>query len=100
MDDTLKKLEEIAEKLDDFSTRMNDEARVMEEELANRKRLGLKGDAAIKHYNEWIDRHGMGQKPKIQDFLSNSQRCVGCLIGKNTNFTMENKLWQHLIRQS
>ena len=35
MDDTLKKLEEIAEKIDDFSTRMNDEARVMEEELSS-----------------------------------------------------------------
>ena len=24
-----------------------------------RKRQGLTGDAAVKHYNEWMDRHGM-----------------------------------------
>ena len=29
------------------------------EELADRKRQGLTGDAAVKHYNDWMDRHGM-----------------------------------------
>ena len=55
----LKELEDIAEKLDTINTQMNDEERVWAEELADRKRQGLTGDAAVKHYNEWMDRHGM-----------------------------------------
>ena len=34
------------------------------EELADRKRQGLTGDAAIKHYNDWMDFHGMRRKEK------------------------------------
>ena len=60
MKDTLKKLEDITESLENINTQMNDEAKVMEAELADRKRLGLEGDAAIVHYNEWMDKHGMG----------------------------------------
>ena len=55
----MKKLEDIAEKLDTINTQINDEERVWAEELAARKRKGLTGDAAIKHYNEWMERHGM-----------------------------------------
>ena len=55
----MKKLEDIAEKLDTINTQIYDEERVWAEELAARKRKGLTGDAAIKHYNEWMDRHGM-----------------------------------------
>ena len=53
MKDVLKELEDIAEKLDTINTQMNDEERVWAEELADRKRQGLTGDAAVKHYNEW-----------------------------------------------
>lgn len=60
MKDTLKKLEDIADKLDAINTQMNEEERVWAEELADRKRLGLEGSAAIAHYNEWMDKHGMG----------------------------------------
>ncbi len=59
MKDALKKLEDIAEKLDAINDQMNDEERVWAEELAERKRLGLEGNAAIAHYNEWMDKHGM-----------------------------------------
>ena len=59
MKDILKELEDIAAKLDTIKTQMNDEERVWAEELADRKRQGLTGDAAVKHYNEWMDRHGM-----------------------------------------
>ena len=59
MKDILKELEDIAEKFDTINTQMNDEARVWAEELADRKRQGLTGDAAIKHYNDWMDLHGM-----------------------------------------
>lgn len=60
MKDTLKKLEDIAEKLDAINDPMNDEERVWAEELADRKRLGLEVSDAIGHYNEWMDKHGMG----------------------------------------
>ncbi len=59
MKDVLKELEDIAKKLDTINTQMNDEERVWAEELADRKRQGLTGDAAVKHYNEWMDKHGM-----------------------------------------
>ena len=60
MKDVLKKLEDITDKLDALNDQMNDEERVWAEELAERRRQGLTGDAAVKHYNEWMDRHGMG----------------------------------------
>ncbi len=60
MKDTLKKLEDIAEKLDAINDQMNDEERVWAEELADRKHLGLEVSDAIGHYNEWMDKHGMG----------------------------------------
>ena len=44
---------------DNLNREMNEEERVWAEELADRKRLGLVGNAAIIHYNEWMDRHGM-----------------------------------------
>ena len=60
MKDVLKKLEDITDKFDALNDQMNDEERVWAEELAERRRQGLTGDAAVKHYNEWMDRHGMG----------------------------------------
>ena len=60
MKDALKKLEDITDKFDALNDQMNDEERVWAEELAERKRQGLTGDAAVKHYNEWMERHGMG----------------------------------------
>ena len=60
MKDVLKKLEDITDKLDALNDQRNDEERVWAEELAERRRQGLTGDAAVKHYNEWMDRHGMG----------------------------------------
>ena len=59
MKDVLKELEDIAEKFDTINTQMNDEERVWAEELADRKRQGLTGDADVKHYNDWMDSHGM-----------------------------------------
>lgn len=35
------------------------EAAVARQELADRQRKGLTGDAAITHYNEWMQRYGM-----------------------------------------
>lgn len=38
---------------------MRREAAVARQELADRQRKGLTGDAAIAHYNEWMQRYGM-----------------------------------------
>lgn len=58
--DTLKKLQSISDSLDSINRELNQEERVWAEELADRQRLGLEGNAAIEHYNEWMDQHGMG----------------------------------------
>lgn len=60
MDDSLKILQGISDALDNLSRELNEEERVWAEELAERKRLGLEGDVAIVHYNEWMDQNGMG----------------------------------------
>lgn len=54
------KLQEISNSFENLNRQMNEEENVWAEELADRQRLGLNGDAAIKHYNEWMDQHGMG----------------------------------------
>lgn len=59
MDKTLKKLQEISNSLENLDRQMNEEEKVWVEEFADRQRLGLEGNAAIVHYNEWMDRHGM-----------------------------------------
>lgn len=38
---------------------IRNEATVIRQELADRQRKGLSGDAAIAHYNEWMQRYGM-----------------------------------------
>lgn len=38
---------------------MRKEAAVARQELADRQHKGLTGDAAIAHYNEWMQRYGM-----------------------------------------
>ena len=64
MKDILKELEDIAEKLDTINSQMNDEERVWAEELADRKRQGLTGDAAVKHYNDWMDQGMLLNSPQ------------------------------------
>ena len=38
---------------------IRNEGRIYQAELEERQRLGLHGDAAIRHYNEWMQRFGM-----------------------------------------
>lgn len=38
---------------------IRNEATVARQELADRQHKGLTGDAAIAHYNEWMQRYGM-----------------------------------------
>lgn len=54
--DTLKDIEHRATELGDT---IRNEGRVARAELEERQRLGLHGDAAIKHYNEWMQRYNM-----------------------------------------
>lgn len=53
---TLKRIEHDAIEL---GKTIRNEGKVFREELEERQRLGLQGDAAIKHYNEWMQRNGM-----------------------------------------
>ena len=57
--DTLSTLQDISDRLEDIHRDLITEEKVMAAELADRQRLGLTGDAAVKHYNQWMDRHGM-----------------------------------------
>lgn len=54
--DTLKRIEQDAEAI---GKALRNESQVYQAELEERQRLGLHGDAAIKHYNEWMQRNGM-----------------------------------------
>ena len=53
---TLKRIEHDAESI---GKAIRNEGQVYREELEERQRMGLHGDAAIKHYNEWMQRNGM-----------------------------------------
>ena len=54
--DTLKRIEHAAIEI---GKTIRNEGKVYQAELEERQRLGLQGDAAIKHYNEWMQRNGM-----------------------------------------
>ena len=53
---TLKRIEHDAIEL---GKTIRNEGKVFREELEERQRLGLQGDAAIEHYNKWMQRNGM-----------------------------------------
>lgn len=59
MKKTLMKLKGIEKRLKELNSTMNMESRVFQMELEDRLRLGLTGEAAINHYNEWMVRYGM-----------------------------------------
>ena len=54
--DTLKRIEQNAFNMGKI---IREEGRVTRQELEERLRLGLHGDAAIRHYNDWMKRHGL-----------------------------------------
>ena len=57
--DILANLKIIEAKGRSMGKQMRIEAAVASQELADRQRKGLTGDAAIAHYNEWMKRYGM-----------------------------------------
>lgn len=59
MSECLENLMAIESKLDTMGKQMRREEAVYRKERADRQRKGLTGDAAIAHYNEWMQRYGM-----------------------------------------
>lgn len=55
----MRELENILHGLNAIGESMRREAEACAAELQERQRLGLQGADAIKHYNEWMQRHGM-----------------------------------------
>lgn len=52
-------LQQIADHLERINRDMRNEGEVWEAELRDRQAKGLQGEAAIKHYNEWMAVSGM-----------------------------------------
>lgn len=59
MDKLLTELQQIAKNMDELGSTMHQEEQVFKAELLDRLAKGLDGDAAIKHYNEWMEKAGM-----------------------------------------
>ncbi len=57
--DILTQLQQISNQLDCIGRDMREEERVYAAELEDRLAKGITGDAAVKHYNEWMDKAGM-----------------------------------------
>ena len=55
----LKELKEMAEKFDKINREMAAEEKTFAEEIADRERKGLKGAAAIEHFNAWMEAAGL-----------------------------------------
>ena len=53
------KLQQIASDLERINRDLRREEQVMSEELRDRQAKHLEGEAAIKHYNEWMKAAGM-----------------------------------------
>ena len=57
--DILKQLQRISNQLDCIGRDIREEERVYAAELEDRLAKGITGDAAVQHYNEWMDKAGM-----------------------------------------
>jgi len=60
MENTLSKLADIERRMNNIGQEMKRESQVYMQEQNERLRLGLTGDDAVRHYNEWMEREGMG----------------------------------------
>lgn len=59
MEQTLNTLKRIEQDAENIGKAIRTEGQVYRAELEERQRLGLHGDAAVKHYNEWMQRYHM-----------------------------------------
>lgn len=64
----------IKQHLDDLYTDLRKEARVCAAELEERQRLGLHGNDAIRHYNQWMRRFGLTNLIVPEDEIHNPDR--------------------------
>ena len=55
----LKRLQDIEAAMTRIGDDMRREAAIYEAERADRMAKGLQGDAAVKHYNDWMRRYGL-----------------------------------------
>lgn len=55
----MEELNNILKKLNEINDQMRRESIVYRAELRERERLGLEGDDAVKHYNEWMKKFNM-----------------------------------------
>lgn len=55
----LSQLKSIENEAVDLNKKINEEQRVYEAELKDRRRFGLSGDEGQKHYNDWMAAHNM-----------------------------------------
>ena len=60
MENTFSKLADIERRTNNIGQEMKRENQVYMQERNERLRLGLTGEDAIRHYNEWMGREGMG----------------------------------------
>ena len=59
MKQTVERLQKIENQMETIGENIRKEEQVYRAELEERQRLGLHGEAAIKHYNEWMKKYGM-----------------------------------------
>ena len=59
MKQTVERLTKIENQMETIGENIRKEGQVYRAELEERQRLGLHGEAAIKHYNEWMKKYGM-----------------------------------------
>lgn len=59
MDKLLSTLRQISDSMEELGKTMRREEQVYKAELADRLAKGLQGDAAIEHYNEWMEKAEM-----------------------------------------
>lgn len=59
MKQTVERLQKIENQMETIGENIRKEDQVYRAELEERQRLGLHGEAAIKHYNEWMKKYGM-----------------------------------------
>lgn len=57
--DPLTELRSLKREVKELGRQLRDEHRVCAAELVDRLRLGLTGEDAIKHYNDWMMLHGL-----------------------------------------
>jgi len=55
----LDELKRIERDVRELGRRMREENRIMAAEQADRLRLGITGDAAVQHFNDWMMLHGL-----------------------------------------